>query len=214
MTGKNVLRPFHLVDNVAAAEAFVSREVNVQYQDNIGIEVSWSGAASGEIEVLASISGEVFYPLTFVPALAQPSGVAGGYLINLNQLPFNLYKLSWDPADAPEAAVLVVQDLTYTAVEAGPDGNSITIAYIDDGVAGAETVDVTGTDIVVHMDDGVSTALEIEAAINASAAALLLVEVAVTGTGSDAQVAAAETPLAGGDEEPGVINAHITSKGI
>lgn len=103
--------------------------------------------------------------------------------------------------DSGVAALLIEQDLTYTAQERGVAGNAITIEYIADGTAGAETVDVTGTSIVVHMDDTAvtgSTADDILAAIEASEAADALVSVAVSGTGADVQAAAAETPLATG----------------
>lgn len=102
--------------------------------------------------------------------------------------------------DAGVAADLEVQDLTYTADDVGVAGNDITIAYVDDGTGGAETVDVTGTDIVVHMEAAVSTATQIKTAVDASAPASALISVAVTGTGSNAQNAAAETPLADGAE--------------
>ncbi len=109
--------------------------------------------------------------------------------------------------DAGMASELEEQDLTYTAVEVGEDGDDITITYVADGTAGAETVDVTGTDIVVHMDDTPvtgSTANDILAAVEASVPASALVSVAVTGTGTNVQAAAAETPLAGG-QDPAVV---------
>ena len=45
--------------------------------------------------MLASISGINFYALTFNPALAQPSGSAGGYLIDLNQFPFKYFQVQY-----------------------------------------------------------------------------------------------------------------------
>jgi len=100
-------------------------------------------------------------------------------------------------------AALVVQDLTYTAVAGqGYQGNDIAIEYLDTETAGAETVTVTETLgkklISVGMESGVSTATQIETAIDASTEALALVSVAVTGTGSNAQTAVAETFLSGG----------------
>lgn len=103
--------------------------------------------------------------------------------------------------DAGVAAELEEQDLTYTADDVGVAGNDITIAYVDDGTAGAETVDVTGTDIVVHMDATPvtgSTATQIKAAVDASVPASALVSVAITGTGATVQTAVSETPLADG----------------
>lgn len=98
-------------------------------------------------------------------------------------------------------ATLKVQDLTYTAKTAGLAGNDITIAYVDGGTAGSESVDVTGTDIEVTIEDGVSTAENILDAIEASVPAAALVDVVVDeGDEDDVQSIFAETPLAGGDD--------------
>jgi hypothetical protein len=104
-------------------------------------------------------------------------------------------------------ASLEVQDLTFTAVAVGEDGNDITITFNDPaGNNAALGVVVTGTDIVVNLaTDGASaptsTATLIAAAIEGSAAASALVSVEITGTGSDVAAAAAEAPLAGGVDE-------------
>lgn len=108
---------------------------------------------------------------------------------------------SYGVTPAGVKALLVVQDITYTALKAGTQGNLISIEYLDTGTAGAEVVTVTGNKISVSMEDGVSTATQINAAIAGSAAALLLVTKAITGTASDTQVAAANTVLATGAGE-------------
>ncbi len=95
-------------------------------------------------------------------------------------------------------ALLEVQDLTYTALKAGTQGNDISIEYLDTGVAGSEVVTVTGNKISVSMDSATSTATQIHTAILASDDAVALVTCTVTGTGSDAQTAAANTHLATG----------------
>lgn len=97
-------------------------------------------------------------------------------------------------------ASLVVQDLTYTAVATGFDGNDISLAYTGGGTAGAEVVTVNGNAISVQIQSGVSTATQIETAINASGPATVLVSVAVSGTGSDPQVTAAAQFLTGGHD--------------
>lgn len=63
--------------------------------DNIGIQVKWTGTPTGTISVLASIDNVNFVALTFSPGLTQPAGAAGGYLINLNQLPFPYIQLQY-----------------------------------------------------------------------------------------------------------------------
>lgn len=97
-------------------------------------------------------------------------------------------------------------DLTYTAVDGGTAGNSITIAYVDPSGNDQELgVVVTDTDIVVNLATGgagaiTSTAADIEAAIEADEDAAALVTVA-NKTGNDGTgvvTALAETALAGG----------------
>lgn len=99
-------------------------------------------------------------------------------------------------------ASLKVQDILYTAVDEGAAGNEISIEYVDDGTAGAETVDVGESQITVHMEAGVSTAQQIADAIEADGPASAFVTVLVdVGDESDVQAAAAATFLAGGVTE-------------
>lgn len=96
------------------------------------------------------------------------------------------------------AGTLVLQDLTYTGLSGNADDNDTTIEYVDDGTAGSETVGVVGQAITVHMEDGVSTATQIKAAIDGTPAAAALVSIAISGTGSNPQDAVAPTNLSGG----------------
>jgi hypothetical protein len=102
--------------------------------------------------------------------------------------------------DSGVASSLVVQDLTYTAAVRREAGDLSTIAYTGGATAGAEVVTVNGTAITVQIEDGVSTATQVKTAYDLVAAALALATVAVTGTGATAQVVAAATPLAGGED--------------
>lgn len=70
-----------------------------------------------------------------------------------------------------------IQRTDYTANDAGSGGNSISVEYINDGVGGSETVDVTGSAITVHMEDGVSTCQNISDAVNNSPYSSVLVSV-------------------------------------
>lgn len=100
-----------------------------------------------------------------------------------------------DTALAGVASSLIVQDITYTAVTRGVDGDDIEIEYVE-GVALA--VAVLGTVITVTLETGVSDATAVKAAVDALPAAAALVTTAISGTASDVQVAEASTPLAGG----------------
>lgn len=100
---------------------------------------------------------------------------------------------------AEQLATLAVQDLTYTAlIGSGINGNLINITYVGGGTAGAEVVTVAGNDIEVQIEDGVSTALQIETALNLVAAFTALASVAITGVGGNPQVIAAQDYLEGG----------------
>lgn len=97
-------------------------------------------------------------------------------------------------------ASLKIQDITYTAVNPGTGGNSITINYNDTVSAGSEAVTVVGNAITIDMEDGASTAQQIADAIDASAPALALISYAIdSGDEADVQSAfGAAVNLAGG----------------
>lgn len=88
------------------------------------------------------------------------------------------------------AASRKIQDILYTAVEAGTDGNAITVSYVDDQTDGSAQVSVVGSAITVGIESGVTTADDIATAIEADTDANVLVTVDVdVGDESDPQVA-------------------------
>lgn len=86
-------------------------------------------------------------------------------------------------------ASLVKQDLTFDADAAGSPGNDISIDYTTGGTAGSEVVTVVGSAISVQIEDGVSTATQVKAAIDGFPAAAALVNVTISGVGGNAQSA-------------------------
>lgn len=111
-------------------------------------------------------------------------------------------------ASAPGAfAQKTIQDLLYTSIVDGTFGNSITIAYVNPGAPSQPlSVSVVGTAISVSLATNggstlISTADDIVGAIEGSDASSL-VEVSVTGTGSNVQTAVSATPLTGGSAGP------------
>lgn len=101
-------------------------------------------------------------------------------------------------ADIYKKATLTKAQLVFTAVAVGAGGNDISIEFLDTGTAGSEEVTVTDSLISVSMEDGVSTATQIKAALDASDEAMTLITVATTGTPSTAQSAFAEDNLESG----------------
>lgn len=117
----------------------------------------------------------------------------------------NVATLAMTVAGTPTKASVVIQDLTYTADTAGFAGNSITIEYTAGGTAGAEVVSVVGNAISVQIEDGVSTATQIKAAVDGDVSAAALVDVAISGTGSNPQDIVDPTALAGGFGAAGTV---------
>jgi hypothetical protein len=70
---------------------------------------------------------------------------------------------------------VTIQGLIYTATPS--NGVNISIIYNDGGVAGSETVTVSGGTITVTLQSGISTAAQVYTAISASAPATALVSV-------------------------------------
>jgi hypothetical protein len=94
-------------------------------------------------------------------------------------------------------AALVNNGITWTAVTMGTAGNSITVALVAGGTAGAEVVTVSGNAISVSIESGVSTRTQVLTAVQASAAASALVGISVSSGGTAATPLAA-TALASG----------------
>lgn len=101
-------------------------------------------------------------------------------------------------ASAAVKASKLMQGLTYEAVTGGTAGNSITVAYTNTVLAGAESASVTGSAITVEIQSGVSTAAQVRAAILASVSVSALVTATLAGAGTVVQTTQAATALTGG----------------
>lgn len=80
---------------MASTNTIYSQIIDLSRMDNVGLEVTYTGTPTGTFQVMVSNSGINFYALTFNPALAQPAGSAGGYAVNMNQLPFRYIMLQY-----------------------------------------------------------------------------------------------------------------------
>jgi hypothetical protein len=99
-----------------------------------------------------------------------------------------------------QASLTVNGDLTFTAVNAGSSGNEISIVLAAGGTAGSEVVAVVGKKITITIESGTSTATQIKAKFDESAAATALASCAiVSGQGSETQASAVEAFLEDGD---------------
>lgn len=102
------------------------------------------------------------------------------------------------------AALLVVQDITFTAKQRfGNTGNNFVVEYVGGATAGSEVVTITnlpnnGKKISVAIEAGVSDATQVLAKILAHEAYGSFFTVAITGVNSNPQIVAAATPFATG----------------
>lgn len=83
---------------MATTATIYSQILDISRMDNQGLEVTWTGTPTGTISILVSNSGINFYALTFNPTLTQPAAAAGGYAVNLNQLPFRYMLIQYTNA--------------------------------------------------------------------------------------------------------------------
>lgn len=172
-----------------------------------------SSLTTTEKEVIVTAINEL---VTAIGTLSTLNTTAKGNLVAalnevLAEVDLNTGKVGAEatPVDGVQSSVTINMgnadaDPTYTAVEYGTAGDSITVTHVDpaanDAVLG---VVVSGNDITVNLATGAggaitSTANEVKAAIEAEAAAAALVTVAVEGAGTGVVEAKAETSLTGG----------------
>jgi hypothetical protein len=101
-------------------------------------------------------------------------------------------------ANQPEVTAELTQEgVTLYSKIPGAAGNAITYVKTTGATAGSEVVTVTANEISVQVEDGVSTATQVVAALAANDDAMNLVT-AEASTGATTQTALASTPLAGG----------------
>jgi hypothetical protein len=92
---------------------------------------------------------------------------------------------------------LAVQDITYVALDVGT--GPLTVSYTGGATAGSEVVSVSGRAITIQIQTGVSTATQVLAKFNASAAATALASASITGTPGTAQVLTGAPVIITGD---------------
>ena len=98
------------------------------------------------------------------------------------------------PKRATVVPAKTIQDITYFSVSPSPL-TPVTVTYTGGGTAGSEIVTVTGTDISVQIQSGVSTATQIKTAVAASTAAAAVLTPVITGTAGNTQTTVSATTL-------------------
>ena len=88
MSSKAIMQPYQVVIDGDMSADITSAESTVNYSDNAGYQIVWTGAPVGTFSVEVTINGTAWEALTFSPVLTAPAGVPGSFVIDLNQLPF------------------------------------------------------------------------------------------------------------------------------
>jgi hypothetical protein len=99
-------------------------------------------------------------------------------------------------------ASVAIQDLTFQTVQPDATSNSYTIEFTTGATAGSEVVTLSIPSITIQIESGVSTAAQIKAACEANPTFNSNITTAISGVGSNAQVAAGPANFANG-ENPG-----------
>jgi len=131
------------------------------------------------------------------PNIASARYAAGLQVSMDNVIPF-----------AGVASTLTEQDLTFT-FNALQNNNNYTLEYLAGGTAGSEVVNLVGTDITVQIEDGVSTATQIKAAMDAVPQLASAITITISGTGSNPQNIFGPANFANGENPGNVYAAYL-----
>lgn len=215
-TGKFTSNVYGFNINGAISEidgnGFVAAQCNIQLDAAQYVEGYKLGNAVGSVtngvNSFADFSsytdiGQGYFGVTIQPSIDACESFFG---VNVNptvDLCDYAYGINADVSNvtvyAGVTASLVKQDITYTGDLPGADYNQVTIAYTSGGTAGSEVVSVSGFDISVQIESGVSTAQNIVDALDAASITVSqFINYTITGSASNTQTTSAAQNLAGG----------------
>ena len=86
---KNVLKTYTVINaqSMTGTTTITGTAVNVQFLDNIGIQLKWTGTPSGTFLIEGSNDNTTYRALDFGSAI-EATGSASDHLISVNQFPF------------------------------------------------------------------------------------------------------------------------------
>lgn len=159
---------------------------------NIGTTISSFDGNAGATGI--GIFGTYAAPASWQGIVINPtvSGSTTNYAVGLNVTMDNV------TVYAGVAGSVTVQDLTYTWNTPGEDANSYSVEYVGGGTAGSESVSLLGNIITIQIEDTVSTANQIKAAIEAVPQINAALTVTVSGTGTNTQTIDGPDAFTGG----------------
>ena len=100
MGRKNVIVPFKVFEDLDLSQTYTQSEpTNIQYLDNIGIQIVTDGVTdnTGQFSVEVSIDKVAWQALELDPAIAPLNDDDAQIFLNLNQIPFVWLRLTFEP---------------------------------------------------------------------------------------------------------------------
>jgi hypothetical protein len=97
MSGRKlVLPPYHLIVGASMATPITSPTTTIQFTDNVGVQLNFTGTPTGTFSVNVSLDNINFIPLT-LPQVPVASGTAGQIYIDLTQLSSPYIQITYSP---------------------------------------------------------------------------------------------------------------------
>lgn len=87
MSRKNALAPIPLIVNESMATSITSPSIEIQWLDNVCVQLVWTGTPTGTFSVEGSLDQVSWAALILNPTISA-AGSADNALIDLNQLSF------------------------------------------------------------------------------------------------------------------------------
>lgn len=188
-TAGNSIRLRFTAGAVAGSEVVTvsTNDISVQIADGVSSfgqisnALDASGAASALVDQVST--GPALFAAVSNPALDSPTPNTAQFTAHVADLS-SYTNLAGGLAAAP--AVVVVQGITITSNTNDPTQNGATFTATEGATAGAEVVTVTGNNVSVQIQNGVSTVTQVRTALQAAGSFTALYT--ATGTSSTAVV--------------------------
>lgn len=162
----------------------VSSAISVQIQDGVSSEGQVKDAIAASGAAAALIVGTSTGPALYTPPTYAALGNPGATSKNILKVADLSSPTNLTGGVAPAAAAVTVQGITITSSTNDATQNGATFSATPGVTAGAEVVTVTGNNVSIQIQNGVSTITQVVTALMAAGAFTALY--AATGSGSTA----------------------------
>lgn len=97
MARKNITPPFEIVTAGNLSAGLVSRPIPIEFLDNVGIQLQWTGTPTGDFYVDGRIHPKAPWTELILDPPAAAIGTASDWIISLLLVPYNELRLRWIP---------------------------------------------------------------------------------------------------------------------